>query len=250
MSVDITASPRTRFSPISWPAIFASMAVGLAVLLLLSLAGLAAGIFVADGGEGADTMTIAAAAWSAGSMLFAAIVGGYVAARSSGFRRTGDGALHGAVSWGATTLLYAVLATTALGSLTTGLFSAIAPGIMGNVAPEQIASAATGDRNQSMRVLTDAGLSDDQARTIVDRMAALKGDASAPPAARQQVRDVADLAASATAWLCGTLLLSLILGMLGGMMGARGGRRVNRHRTTITESEAAALRERGAYSRA
>jgi hypothetical protein len=228
MPVEIVSPPtRARFSPISWPAIFASMAVGLAVQLLLTLAGLALGISAAGSGEGADTISTAAAGWGAGSMLVAALVGGYVAARCSGFRRTADGTLHGAVSWGATTLLYAVLATTALGSLTTGLFGSIGPGILPGSMSER-AGETTGDRAQSMRVLTDAGLTEDQARTVVDRMSAAKGEPSAPPAARQEVRNIADLAASATAWLCGTLLLSLILAVLGGMLGARGVRRINR----------------------
>src|SRR3954471_7515087 len=128
MPVEFSPAPeRPRLSPISWPAIFASLAVGISVMLLMTLAGVAIGISATDAAsEGPRSITIAAAGWQAASMLVAAIVGGYVAARLSGLRRTADGVLHGAVAWGATTVLYALLATTALGALTAGMFDLLA----------------------------------------------------------------------------------------------------------------------------
>src|ERR1044072_4161504 len=115
MAIEISPSPdRTRLAPISWPAVFASLAVGISVMLLLTLAGVAVGLTAVDpGADSPRAITIGAATWQTISMLVAAIVGGYVAARLSGLRRTADGVLHGAVSWGATTVLYAALATTA-----------------------------------------------------------------------------------------------------------------------------------------
>src|SRR5215218_5255047 len=158
MAVEITPAPdRARLSPVSWPAIFASLAVGISVMLLLTLAGVAVGVSVVDTGtDSPRAITMGAAAWQTISMLIAAVVGGFVAARLSGLRRTGDGVLHGAVSWGATTVLYAALATTALGTLTAGMFGLLAPS-----AAETSSSAsapAAGDRDQMLRTLESMGI--------------------------------------------------------------------------------------------
>jgi hypothetical protein len=169
-------------------------------------------------------------------MLVAAVVGGFVAARLSGLRRTGDGVLHGAVSWGATTVLYAALATTALGTLTAGMFGLLAPS-----APEAVGSAAgpaLGDRDQMQRTLESMGVNADQARAITER---LSTPAAAAPASRQQqVEEAASTVGTATGWLSATVLLSLVLSVTGGALGSRGSRRVNRrleHRDTVTVAD-------------
>ena len=228
MAVEITPAPdRARLSPVSWPAIFASLAVGISVMLLLTLAGVAVGVSVVDTGtDSPRAITMGAAAWQTISMLVAAIVGGFVAARLSGLRRTGDGVLHGAVSWGATTVLYAALATTALGTLTAGMFGLLAP-----AAPEAIESAsapAMADRDQMQRTLESMGVSADQARAITERLSAPAAATPSSPARPQQVEDTVNTVGTATGWLSATVLLSLVLSMVGGAMGARGTRRVNR----------------------
>jgi hypothetical protein len=226
MAVEFAPAPdRSRLSPISWPAIFASLAVGISVMLLLTLAGVAIGFTVVE--PGADlprAITVGAAVWQTISMLIAALVGGYVAARLSGLRRTADGVLHGAVSWGATTVLYAALATTALGTLTAGMFGLLAPGTERTASAA--ASVATGDREQAQRTLEGIGLSTEQARTVIDKLNAPA--AATTPAARQQAEEAADTVGTATGWLSATVLLSLVLSVIGGAMGARGTRRVNR----------------------
>jgi hypothetical protein len=226
MAVEIArAADRIPLSPISWAAIFASLAVGISVMLLLTLAGVAIGLTTVEPGENPRAITIGAAAWQALSMLIAALVGGYVAARLSGLRRTADGILHGAVAWGATTVLYAALATTAIGTLTAGMFGLLAPPPAERAAPTSV--AASGDRDQMQRTLEGMGISADQSRTIVERL-------SAPAAAtgsaldRQQAEQAADAAGTATGWLTATVLLSLILSMIGGSIGAKGCRRINR----------------------
>jgi hypothetical protein len=244
MAVEITPAPdRARLSPISWPAIFASLAVGISVMLLLTLAGVAVGVSVIEPGtDSPRAITMGAAAWQTISMLVAAIVGGFVAARLSGLRRTGDGVLHGAVSWGATTVLYAALATTALGTLTAGMFGLLAP-----AAPEPTSSSApavTGDRDQMQRTLESMGIAADQARSITERLSAPAAatGAAVSSASRQQVEDAANTVGTATGWLSATVLLSLVLSMIGGAMGARGTRRVNRrveHRETVTVADTA-----------
>ena len=237
MAVEFASAPdRTRLSPVSWPAIFASLAVGISVMLLLTLAGVAVGVSVVD--PGADTpraITMGAAAWQTVSMLVAALVGGYVAARLSGLRRTADGVLHGAVSWGATTVLYAALATTALGTLTAGMFGLLAPGTAERTASAATSSMAPGDREQAQRTLESIGLTAEQARTVMDKLNAPA--AATSPATRQQAEEAGDTVGTATGWLTATVLLSLVLSMAGGSTGVRGTRRVNRrteNRSTVT----------------
>lgn len=234
MAVEFTPTPdRARLSPVSWPAIFASLAVGISVMLLLTLAGVAVGVSVVDpGADGPRAITMAAATWQTISMLVAAIVGGYVAARLSGLRRTADGVLHGAVSWGATTVLYAALATTALGTLTAGMFGLLAPGT-----PERAAATATsvaaGDRDQAQLTLESIGLSAEQARIVVAQLTgSAPGQTSPAP-----MEEAAETVGTATGWLSATVLLSLLLSLTGGAMGTRGARRGNRrieHRETTT----------------
>ena len=107
MAVEIPSGARRMyFRPISWSAVIAGLAVGVALQLLLLLAGVAVGgLVVEPGSNTAQQMSASAAIWSGVSMLIAAFVGGYVASRSSGLRRKGDGVLHGVVSWAASTLL-------------------------------------------------------------------------------------------------------------------------------------------------
>jgi hypothetical protein len=232
MAVEFAPAPdRARLSPISWPAVFASLAVGISVMLLLTLAGVAIGFTVVEpGADSPRAITMGAAVWQTISMLIAALVGGYVAARLSGLRRTADGVLHGAVSWGATTVLYAALATTALGTLTAGMFGLLAPGTA-----ERTASAAvSGDPEQAQRTLESIGLSTEQARAVLEKLNA-PAAATTSPAARQQVEEAANTVGTATGWLTATVLLSLVLSMAGGAMGARGTRRVNRRIDNRTE---------------
>ena len=238
MAVEFTPTPdRARLSPVSWPAIFASLAVGISVMLLLTLAGVAVGVSVVDSGaDGPRAITMAAATWQTISMLVAAIVGGYVAARLSGLRRTADGVLHGAVSWGATTVLYAALATTALGTLTAGMFGLLAPGTAERAAPAAM-SVAAGDRDQAQRTLESLGLNPEQARVVVDQLTGSAPGEAEP--ARAPVEEAAETVGTATGWLSATVLLSLLLSLTGGALGTRGARRGNRrieHRETTSTS--------------
>jgi len=230
MSVELSPHPdRLRLSPISWPAVFASLAVGISVMLLLSLAGVAVGVSVVDpGADSPRAITIGAATWQTFSMLVAAIVGGYVAARLSGLRRTADGVLHGAVSWGATTVLYAALATTALGTLTAGMFGLLAAGT-----PERAVTAAApagpGNRDEAQRTLESVGLTPEHARIVIDQLTAnAAAPTSAPPERRQVAEEAGGTVGTATGWLSATVLLSLLLSLVGGATGMRAARRGNR----------------------
>jgi uncharacterized membrane protein YjfL (UPF0719 family) len=176
-----------------WGAVLAGMAVGISLHLVLNLAGAALGLAVYERADANGGMPLTVAAWSAVAMLAGALVGGYVAARASGLRRIADGALHGAVAWGATTLAFALIAFTTAGALAGGLFGAIAD----NARPAGVAAAENVRR------------------------------APVAPAAQEPTRVERLLAAGApsSAWLAGTIVLSLIAGVAGGAFGARGSRR-------------------------
>lgn len=143
--------PRTKmfaFPNISWGAIFGGVAVGVALHLLLMLFGVAAGLSAVDpqAAEPVGRVPAAVGIWNGISMLISAFVGGYVAARSSGLSRRVDGLLHGFVSWGVTTLFFAYLATTAIGSIVGGAFSIIGSGV--NAAAQTAATVgAAGNQN-------------------------------------------------------------------------------------------------------
>jgi hypothetical protein len=133
MEVEITevstVARRIPLYNLRWGAIFAGLAVGIAVHLVLTLLGMAAGFAALDAVDLTTDVVIpvTAAAWGTISMVVAALIGGYVAARSSGFRRTTDGVLHGIVAWGASMLLFAAIATSAMATIIGGMFTLVVP---------------------------------------------------------------------------------------------------------------------------
>jgi hypothetical protein len=170
---------------VRWSAVLAGMAVGIAVHLALNLGGVALGVALNARGD-AYTIPFAVGAWNTLSMLAGALVGGYVAARASALRRIADGMLHGTVAWGATTLVFAVIALTTADALAGGLFNAI----------------AESGRLGAAAVAEGAGAISTPAPATVDR------------AAR-----------AASGWLAVAIMLSLLAGLAGGALGARGARR-------------------------
>lgn len=225
---------------IRWGAIFAGLAVGLSVHLLMMLLGAAGGLTalnVAEDAPTAGTSAIIAGGWNTLSMLVAAFVGGYVAARASGLKRSTDGMLHGAVSWAATTLVTVYLASSAIGAIAGGAFSALrgvageaaqsgAVGSIANLDPARLADVTQqvreGNRSQAIATLREElNLSQQQAARVVDGIAAVTGAAN-DPAVRQQGEQAVDTATAALWWLFGAVLLSLLAGLGGGVLGVRG----------------------------
>jgi hypothetical protein len=241
---------------VRWPAIFAGVAVGLSLHLVLMLIGIAAGLTAldqaAEGDVRADGRSAAmvAAAWNGISMLIAAFVGGYVAARASGLRRSSDGVLHGVVSWAATTILTAILATSLFTSAMSGMFgilrdaagpaadaarsAAPAAGQAGAATAEIAGMIREGRRDEAIQTLQSRyGMSPERARGVVDSLAVATGQPQqVDPRTREQARVAAEEAAERGAqagWaLVAAIVLSLILAMIGGAIGTRAaGRRLN-----------------------
>ncbi len=126
MEVDRTFSQWSiGASRVKWSAVFAGWAVGLAVQMLLTLAGLGFGAWAIDVHEPnpAEGLPIGAAVWTGLSMLISAFVGGFMTARLSGSAARADGFYHGVVVWGVNWLLFAWLTTTAMATMIGGAFS-------------------------------------------------------------------------------------------------------------------------------
>ena len=220
---------------IRWSAIFAGLAVGLGIHLLLMLIGIAAGLAVFGAGErpGGGTMSIAAAVWNTVSMLIASLTGGYVAARASGLRRNSDGMLHGVVAWGASVMAFAFITGTITGNTLGSLFGvatttvatqAASPGVASDVGiPELLSSIQRGDRAETVRMLQERfNMTAEQANRVADQAATMIGGAptTAPGQESPTVTDTAQAATAASAWLSAAVLLSLLAGAGGGLMGA------------------------------
>lgn len=255
---------RPYFSAISWGAIFAGVVVGLSINLVLNLLGIAAGLMSVDisGGQIPNRASpLWAAIWNGVSMLLAAFIGGYVAARMSGLKRRSDGILHGFVSWGATTILLTGLVTAAAGALSNQIFGGLNQGAAQNAPSAQSSEGdiaarlealikGRGDAQanaidpQLMRELTQhiqqgrrteainlmvgsMNFDAQRAAAIVDQLLIASGS---PEAASSEARATADQAvdtASRVTWgIVLAVLLSLLLGLVGGAIGAAGSRRV------------------------
>lgn len=193
-------NPRiARFTPLSWGAIIASLAVGLGVNTLLMMIGVAAGLTATQATEAREGVSIATGIWTGLSMLISAFIGGYVAAKLSGLKRRTDGMLHGLVAWGATLLTFAFLATTATGNMLGSAFSVF--GQNPNIAAQ----------------VSETGVN------IINKQGADAGNANVSPSASSETRitteEAVETAAAATWWLFLGSLLAMLLSIWGGSMG-------------------------------
>lgn len=252
------AARRPSFSAIRWGAIIGGLVSGTASYLLLSLLGVAVGLTAVDpqAAEPVGAVPLVTGIWTGLSMLVGAFVGGYVAGHMSGLSRSGDGMLHGFVSWGATTLLYTILTVSALGAMLGGTFKILSEGMQGatqaaggssNVM-DQLAGTISGSGQgavnaQSLSALQQAmtagdrdgaidimvsqmGFDPERAAQVVDRTMPLLGP-GAEQTARGAAEQATNVAAAASWWLFMGLLLSLALGIAGGALGVRAtGRRL------------------------
>lgn len=253
------APRRAYFSALRWTAIFGGLAAGAASYVLLALLGVAIGLTAVDpqAAEPVGAVPLTTGIWTAVSMLIAAFIGGYVAARGSGLTRRTDGMLHGFVTWGATVLLFAWMATTAVGALLGGTAGILGQGLQGAVGGAQQGGGLAqlqqmitggqggdisqqdmqalqqqiqaGDRQGAVSIMVERmGFTQERAEQAVDPALAVMG-----PGAGQQAEQMAEGAVGAVSaaswWLFIGMLLSLALAIWGGMLGARAGSRRQPH---------------------
>ena len=222
-----TTAPRR----ISWPAVFAGLVIGLAVQVTFSFLGLGLGASSVDPLEG-DTpgkgIAIGAGIYLLITGLISTYIGACIASYLSGSARKADGVLHGLLSWGAATLVMALLVTSAVGGLIGG-----AMGIVGQ--------AASGAAQGTAQVAANQASTSGRANVDVD---AMKQEASGGTGAQsgqqqgnseQKAREAGDTAARATA---GAALWSFVLLALGAAVAAYGGASGRRERPEATGWEA------------
>ncbi len=189
----------TRFSPLSWGAILASLAVGLGVNTLLMMVGVAAGLTATQATDATEGVSIATGIWTGLSMLVSAFIGGYVAAKLSGLKRRSDGILHGLVAWGATLLTFAFLATTATGNILGSAFSVF---------------------GQNPNIAAQVG---ETGVNIMNKRGGSAGNADISPNAAPETQittdEAVETAAAATWWLFLGSLLAMLLSIWGGSIG-------------------------------
>jgi hypothetical protein len=208
VEVDVAGVPmRDR---IRWGPIVAGVVTAFAVLLFLTVLGIALGISALGGGDDNNPQTwgTAAGIWGGLSLLVAFFFGGWMAARAAATLSESDGPLNGFVTGAATLLLLLWLATTAItGAL--GFFASTVSGLAGAAAP--VAMEAV-----------DQGAVPPQTETAVDQAAQNPGAAVPTEVAQaaQQAGETASRAAGPGAW--GTtiaIILAIGAATLGGMVG-------------------------------
>jgi hypothetical protein len=254
---------RPLFPAIRWGAVLAGVVVGVSIQLVLTLLGIATGLSTSSVSAG-DGPGMGPLVWAGLSMLIAAFIGGYVAARLTGLKRKADGVLHGVVSWAVTTLLFAALATSATGSMVNSIFTNIGPGVQAstpvaghspqtqsvlgmlksqigrNVSADSLMRLQEliqdGQREQAVRHMTGTmGVEQSRAETIVDQALILSGSAEQASGQGRAGAEAAMNAANKAAWaVFGAVAFSLLLGIVGGVMGA-----VSARRTTWTDATSA-----------
>lgn len=200
------------FSILRWGAVFAGLAVGLATQIVFALIGLAAGLSAVDprAADPIGAIPAAAGIWTGLSMLIAAFIGGYVASRLSGVSLRNDGALHGVVTWGVTTVAFVYLATSAAGALLGGTVNILAQGLQG-AGQAAVSGQPSGEPNVS-------GIVEEGQRALNQAAERLTENPPGSP-------ETADKAVSTTAaiswWLVAGMLLSLASAAWGGSRGVK-----------------------------
>ncbi|MDQ2741064.1 MAG: hypothetical protein M3Z66_02005 [Chloroflexota bacterium] len=130
---------------VSWSAIFAGVALVIAIEVLLGALGAGVGLGFVNPKAGttpeASNFGIGAGIWWLVSTVIALIIGGYAAARLAGVPTRFDGVLHGLVIWSLALLLTIYLITSTVGGLVGGAFSVIGGTV--SAAGSAIGSAAS-----------------------------------------------------------------------------------------------------------
>ena len=139
------ASLRTDAPPmprrVSWGAIFAGTVIGLAIMLLLTLLGVGIGAATIDPlqGDSAGGIATGSVIFFAVVQLLSLLIGGYAAARLAGVPLKQGSMLHGVAVWALATFATFWLATTAVGTLVSGVASTVSSASQGVASAAQAA---------------------------------------------------------------------------------------------------------------
>jgi hypothetical protein len=223
-AVEVEVGDVGRGDHVRWGPIIAGVVTAFAVLLFLTVIGLALGLSALGAEDDASSWGTAAGIWGGLTLLVAFFLGGWMAARAAGPAHDHDGVLNGFITGAATLLLLLWLATTALtGAL--GFFAGTITDIASAAAPaaieatEQAAPPVTTE--QAEQAVSQAGEEIEAAVPDSPEQAA----AAATEVARERVAPGAWGTAIA-------MLLAVGAAALGGMVG-RNQRQVLGSRTVV-----------------
>lgn len=241
---------RPYFSAIRWTAILGGLVAGLGSYMLLALLGLATGLTAVDptATEPVGGVTMGMGIWTGLITLVAAFIGGYIAARMSGLARSSDGMLHGFVTWGASMVVFAWLATSAFAAVLGGTFTVLGQGLQaaggaaggGGVGAqfEQIITGSEGGQISAQDMQTvqqqlqagnqqgaidhmvnQMGFTEERANQVVQMAGPLMGATGQD--AEQAAETALGAVTAASWWLFIGFALSLVAALVGGMLGIK-----------------------------
>ena len=215
---ETTTAPRR----ISWAAVFAGLVIGLAIQVTFSFLGLGLGASSVDPLEG-DTpgkgIAIGAGIYLLITGLISTYIGACIASYLSGSARKADGVLHGLLSWGAATLVMALLVTSAVGGVIGGAMGVVGQAASG--AAQGTAQVAANQASTSGRVNVDVDATKQASGGTGAQSGQQQGNSE------QKAREAGETAARATA---GAALWSFVLLALGAAVAAYGGASGRRER--------------------
>jgi hypothetical protein len=136
---------RTGFR-LSWGAVFAGLVVATALQIVLTILGTAVGLAAWDPGQSARGLGIGAGIWAILSILISLFLGGLATNRFAGLLRRQDGALHGVLLWGLSTILTLWLLVSGVSAVAGGAFRMVggALGATTSAAAQAAGAVATG----------------------------------------------------------------------------------------------------------
>jgi hypothetical protein len=182
-AVAVTVDETVHHDVVRWGPIFAGVVTAFAVLLFLTVLGIALGLSALSGENTPQGWGTAAGIWGGLSLLVAFFVGGWMAGRGAVPGLDRDGLLNGFVTGAATLLMLLWLATTALtGAL--GFFAGTVTELTGAAAPAAIEAVTSGALPAPTAVATEVA------------QAVQNPDAIVPEQADQTVQAAADTAAA------------------------------------------------------
>jgi hypothetical protein len=218
---------------VSWRAIFAGIAVALAVEVLLTLLGFAVGLTAFEPTRGAiKGISIGLGLWLILTAIASVFAGAYFGARVAGDPWKGDGVAHGLMVWAGFLLISLWLMGAGAGK-----WMSTAAGMSAN----SLGAMGTADTDNAIGMLIDMGYSPSEARQIVEQSMAGQAQTPSTPDPRDNAAGTAKRAANAGAmgsWVAfGVALLSLVGGAFGGMLGAIGEQKQVRRYARRREAE-------------
>lgn len=198
---------------LSWGAVFAGLVVATAVQIVLTLLGAGIGFAAWEPGESARGLGIGAGIWAIVSVLVSLYVGGMTTGRLAGILTRKDGALHGILLWGLSTILTVWLLASGVTALAGGAFRMVG-GVLGaasGAAAQTAGAVAAGPEGRAERLGERAEDMAQRNRAEMDTLAdTIKARAG-------EVAEGAEQAAGTGAWLA---LLALVLSAAAAVAGA------------------------------